>query len=296
MLTIFTTPKAFKGHVAIIQENAIASWCKLRPKCQIILLGQDYNVSRIAKKYKIMHIPNIATNEFGTPLLSNIFKKAYAAAKFEKLAYVNCDIILTDDFVKAIKEIALSRFFMTGKRWNIDLNTKLDFTRDWQRELKTKVLAEGKLGRYGANDYFIFTPKIDFRIPDFAVGRTSWDNWLVFKAKFLKLPVIDATKVVWAIHQNHDYTHGGGYDQVWHGPESRRNQELIGDRRKLFNVKDADYILTKDGLKKPKVTFSRVIRKIENMPVLTPKIAPVVFPLIFLIKSFKFIRDKVKHL
>lgn len=295
MVTIFTSPKDFKGHFAVIQENAIASWYRLRPKCQVILLGSGYKVAQIAKEYHALHIPDIAINEFGTPLLPDIFKKAYDAAKFKKFAYVNCDIILTDDFTKAIKQITLPRFFLTGRRWNLNVKSKLEFKNGWQEKLKSRVLEEERLDRYGANDYFVFTPKIDFQIPDFAVGRTAWDNWLVYKARYLKLPVIDATDVVWAIHQKHDYSHAGGYRRVWHGPESQRNQELVPDRRKFFNVKDADFILTKDGLKRPNTTFAGVIRKIEVAPVLEPKITPFVYPLIFLIKSFKFIRDKVKY-
>lgn len=293
MLTIFTTPKAFKGHFAIIQENAIASWCRLRPKCQIILLGSDEGVYEISRKYHALHIPDVKTNEFKTPLLPDIFKKAYKAAKFNKLAYVNCDVILMDDFIEAVKIISLPSFFITGRRWNVDIKTRLNFRGNWQEKLK--VLAKGKLYKKGANDYFVFSPKVDFQMPGFALGRTAWDNWLVFRAKFLKIPVIDATGVIWAIHQNHDYSHAGGWENVWHGPESRKNQEFVGDHRKLFNVKDADFILTEKGLERPSATFSGVIRKIEIAPVLEPEITPFVYPLIFLIKTFKFIRDKVKY-
>ncbi len=292
MLTIFTTPKAFKGQFALIQENAIASWTKLKPKCEIILIGDDFGTAKIANKYKLIHVSGVATNKFGTPLLPDIFKKAYRHTKFNKLAYVNCDIILTSDFTDAIKQIKLTKFFLTGRRWNLDFKSKLEFKNGWQEKLKRRVLKEGRLDRFGANDYFVFTPKIDFEMPDFALGRTAWDNWLVYKARYLKIPVIDATDVIWAIHQKHDYSHAGGYQQVWHGPESQRNQELVRDRRKFFNVKDANYLLTKNGLKKPKLTFSRLVRKIETAPVLTPKITPIIYPLIFSIKMFKFIRDK----
>lgn len=296
MLTIFTSPKDFKGHFAVIQENAIASWCKFRPKCQIILLGNGYKVAEIAKRYHILHIPDVVTNKFGTPTLSDIFKKTYSAAKFMKLAYINCDIILMDDFIEAVKAVSLPSFFLTGRRWNLDIKTKLDFKKGWQEKLKARISKESELGRYGANDYFVFTPRIDFQMPDFAVGRTSFDNWLVFKAKFLKIPVVDATNVIYAIHQSHDYSHAGGYHKVWHGPESEQNRKLVGDHRKLFNVKNADYILTKKGLVNPKITFAGVIREIETMPVLKPRITPYISSLIFLIKSFRFIFDKAKRL
>src|ERR1700687_5147464 len=41
VLTIFSAPKAFDGHVGIIQENAIQSWLCLRPKPKIILFSNE---------------------------------------------------------------------------------------------------------------------------------------------------------------------------------------------------------------------------------------------------------------
>lgn len=296
MLTIFTTPKAFKGQFAIIQENAIASWCLLRPKCQIILIGNDFGTAKIARKYRLKNIEKVARNKFGTPLLPDIFERAYENAQFEKLAYINCDIILTNDFTEAVRKVELPTFFLTGSRWEFNINTKLDFSDDWSKRLKTKVSKEGSQKSHGPTDYFVFTPEINFRIPKLAVGRTYWDAWLIFRAKQLGLPVIDATPTIWAIHQTHNYSHAGGWTNVWLGPESRENKKLIGDRRKYFNCRDADYLLTEDGLRKSKMTFARVIRKIETSSVLTPKLALFVYPANFIIRTVKFVRDKTKLL
>lgn len=295
MLTIFTTCKPFKGHFATIQENAIASWVKLKPRCQIILLGSDYGTAKIAQKYGALHIPNIAVNKYGTPLLPDIFKKAYEAAKFPILAYVNCDIILTKDFTEGIQKIKLPKFFLTGARKELKVMHSLDFENNWQNNLKVKVFKEGKLIlKDGATDYFVFRPKIDFKMPNLIIGRTFWDAWLIFQAKYFKIPVIDATKVIWAIHQTHDYSHAGGWNNVWSGPESKINLRLIGDQRKIFNTKDADFILMQSGLQKPKLTPSRIIRKIEKAPVLTPNITPFLYPINFSIRVCKFIRDQSK--
>jgi len=73
MLTIFTIPKAFEGHIGIIQRNAIGSWSRLG--CDVILCGDDPGVSEAAKEVGATHIPDIDRNDYGTPLLSSAFAK-----------------------------------------------------------------------------------------------------------------------------------------------------------------------------------------------------------------------------
>lgn len=297
MITIFATPKAFKGQFSVIQENAIASWTKLKPKSQIILLGNDEGVGKIAKKYGALHIPNVVLSKWGTPILPDLFEKAYEKAKFPVLAYVNSDIILTNDFIEAVKLVNLPEFFIIGSRIDIEIRERLNFGSKWHAKLKDKVVQEGKfIARHGATDYFIFTPKIDFQMPKLIVGRTFWDAYIIYKAKLLKLPLIDATEAIGAIHQTHDYSHAGGWKKVWNGPESDINKKLIGDRRKCFNLWDVDYILTDKGLERPRMTFSRLIRKIETIPILIPTTAPLLYPLNLLIRTYRFVRDRWKSL
>ena len=145
MLTIFTTPKDFKGHFAIIQENAIASWCKLQPEYQIILLGKGYRVSEIAKKYHALHIPDVKTSTTGTPLVSDLFYKAQKIAKFPILAYVNSDVILLEDFSKSIQKIKLKPFLVIGHRWELRVNHKINFDKDWRKRLSKELQKWGEI-------------------------------------------------------------------------------------------------------------------------------------------------------
>ena len=52
MVTILTVPKPFKGHIDTIQRNAIKSWLKLYPKCEIILFGDDESIAKAAEEFK----------------------------------------------------------------------------------------------------------------------------------------------------------------------------------------------------------------------------------------------------
>ncbi len=51
-----------------------------------------------------------------------------------------------------------------------------------------------------------------------------WDQWLMWKAmRFRSAAVVDASRGVIAVHQNHDYSyHPKGRVGVWHGIEARR--------------------------------------------------------------------------
>jgi hypothetical protein len=106
MLTIFSCPKPFTNpHINIIQRNAIKSWTLLKPKPEIILLGNDKGVSEICKEFNLIHIPEIERNEYGTPLLNSIFSEAEKVASYQLMCYINADIILMSDFMKAIEAV-----------------------------------------------------------------------------------------------------------------------------------------------------------------------------------------------
>ncbi len=46
MLTIFSIPKPFEGHIGIIQRNAIQSWIALSG-CEVILCADEYGTAEI---------------------------------------------------------------------------------------------------------------------------------------------------------------------------------------------------------------------------------------------------------
>jgi hypothetical protein len=276
MLTLFTIPKPFRGHIGIIQRNAIQSWIRLRPECEIILFGNDEGTAEVASEFCIRHIPEIARNEYGTPLLNSLFEIAQRSASHNLMAYVNADIILMSDFLAAVKHMPKSSCLMVGQRWDFDLQEELDFNEaDWEMQLRARVIETARLHGHTGIDYFVFHRGFWQDIPPFAIGRTVWDNWLIYLARSLSVPVIDATATVTAIHQNHDYTHNPqGVDGVWKGPEAQRNQELAGGYSHVFTLQDANRIITAHGLKRQKMTSERLKRYFDTLPVLSPRTAP----------------------
>ena len=261
MLTLFAMPKPFRGHIGTIQRNAIGSWIRLHQACEVLLFGDEEGTAEVAKEFGLQHFPSVARNEFGTPLLNDVFMKAEEAARHSLVCYVNCDIILGNAFIRAVESVRRwrERFLMVGECWNLDVTQPLAFDREqWAQELESLARLKGKSRGPHAIDYFVFPRGLYEEIPPFALGRVYFDNWLVWKARAVGADVVDATSVVTAIHQNHDYSHlKGGRQDTWKGEEGIRNIELAGGRRHWYFICDATHRLTSKG---PKRRWGRYFR------------------------------------
>ena len=209
MLTLFTIPKAFQGHIGVIQRNAIKSWTLLRPECQIILMGDDEGTDKAARELGVRHIPELNRNEFGTPLLDHAYQMADTEAEFPFLSYVNADIILMSDFIQAFQRVRQQRnwFLMTARRRDLAITDDLEFHHSWEHELQTEVATKGKLQAPTGIDFWIYPKGLLHDMPPLAVGRIAFESWCLYKARANKADLIDATKVVVSVHQDHDYSH-----------------------------------------------------------------------------------------
>lgn len=229
-ITLFTTAKLFDGHSAVIQRNAVQSWNKLIPHAEVIIFGDEIGVKEISRELGLHHVPDVRCNEFGTPLLSDMFKKAQALASNDIIVYINADIILLSDFIPAIQKVAerFPKFLAVGQRWNLDQETLLEFDKEnWEQELRQQVKAKGKLELGCAIDYFAFTKNLWPDFPDFAVGRPTWDNYTIYRTIADGFPVVDLTDQVMVVHQNHDYSHIPTGEVAHHkGVETDRNRAL----------------------------------------------------------------------
>jgi hypothetical protein len=270
MLTIFSIPKAFKGHIGVIQRNAIKSWTMLQPKNQpcpeIILLGRDEGTADIARELGLQHIAEVAANEFGTPLLSDLFRKAEAAAHFSTLCYVNADIILQSSFLHAVDLVQkqLPKFLLVSQRINLDVPEPLAFDAGWEDAIKHRAHVSGIAGHYSAIDAFVFPRGMYPSIPDFAIGRLWFDHWLVKAVRLQNLPVIDASRISPLLHQNHDYNHvPGGADQIWRGKEAGRNFQLYGGVQHAYTLLDITHELTPSNSIR-RVRFRKPLYQIKN--------------------------------
>ena len=229
MVTIFSTLKPLVGHIGIIQRNAVKSWTKLRGNPEVILLGDEFGVSDLCKELNIKHIPDVECSKYGRPYCKSVFCKAQEVAKHDINTYVNGDIILTNSFIYGAERAAnFDHFLMIGRRYDLDVNSLIDFDNgNWESSLKSKAIKYGSLHKNSGIDYFAFR-KLDWlEIPPMVIGKIGWDNWMVSKAVSREHVVIDATRTVLVIHQNHIDTRIKDYKQLLlNDPESAENRKL----------------------------------------------------------------------
>jgi hypothetical protein len=265
MLTLFSAPKAFQGHIGLIQRNALASWRALSPELQILLLGDEPGTAEAAAEHGAEHLAEVARNAAGTPRLDSIFCAAEQAAHHDLLCYVNADILLLGDLLPAVAQVsrALHGFLILGRRWDLTVEQPLTFDEPGRRQLRLRLTESGRLHPPSGSDYFVFRKGQFADLPPFALGRAGWDNWMIYAARRLRLPVVDATGAITVIHQSHDYAHLPGGQPHYRLPESQDNVRLAGGREMIFTLHDASWRLEPDGLRRQRISPAGLSRTLE---------------------------------
>lgn len=249
MFTIFAIPKPFHGHIGVIQRNAITSWTLLRPHPEIILFGNEEGTEELSHELNLKHIPGIARNPFGTPLLNDLFEQAEKNSTRGLMCYVNADILLLSEFQSELQKIAakFKTFLAVSKRINLEIREPIVFESDWQSEIKRVAAQIGSPGDHTSIDVFAFPRNTYPEIPDFGIGRLWFDQWLIKSARQRRVPVIDLSLIAPVLHQNHDYNHvRGGADWVWQGEEAAHNLRLYGGIEHAYTLLDVTHELSAD--------------------------------------------------
>lgn len=258
MLTIFTSPRPFLGEFDIIQRNAIQSWISACPGCEIILVGDEEGTEKVASEFKLKYIPNVKKNGKGVILRNSVFYEVQKVAQNKLLCFVNADIILTKDLLKAIQSLNLPTFLLSSRRWDLNIKEPINFKDNgWEEKLRNLIKNEGQLHSLTAGDYFVFPRDTKLNMPPFSVKHGGWDNSFTYQFKKDGIPVIDATEVIAVVHQNHGRPHLKGRKSVWKEEEGKKELKLAGGFVSMCTLREADWMLTKRGLEKP--PFPRLI-------------------------------------
>lgn len=310
-ITIFSGPKPFTlPHIATIQRNAIRSWLALGAEVDVLLLGDEEGLPEAANELGVRLIREVPRNAQGTPLVSDIFRQARRHSESPFLAYVNADMLLLPDFLEATRVIsqAAPHFLVVGQRWDLEMvqadgsTQELAFDESWERSLREMVQQRGRLHPPAGSDYFIF-PRASFKqMPDFAIGRAGWDNWMIYAARKQGWAVVDATAAVQVIHQDHDYSHLPGGQPHYRLPETAENVRLSGGKRTIFTLRDVNYSLAGSQLVPIPVRGIKRLREWETWSVRKLNgragavLGEIAFALFHPVKAWRDLRGRVKYM
>jgi hypothetical protein len=298
-LTFFTTCKPFRGAFEVIQRNALRSWKEAYPSCEVIVFGDEPGVSECCREFGLRQIPAVGRSEHGTPLLNSLLQQAEDAATSDILVYINADIMLTGGLIPALEAAScrFDKFLLIARRWNVELTTAWNFAvREWEANLRRLAYTAGSLEPpYGGIDLFAYSRGIWQSIPPFAVGRTRWDSALLYRARRLHVPIIDATDQVVSLHPNHDYSHVPRTPAgTAKGPEAAVNAKLLGGDEFIFTPLNATHRLTRSGIRRNRVFYPPyVLRRLATLPALYPSLRAFAPAVRYLAPSWRKIKRRV---
>jgi hypothetical protein len=249
----------------LLQRNAVSSWLHLGPDVEVLLIGDEEGMAETAAQMGVRHLPQVERNENGTPRLDSVFRLAQEHGRGALLCYANADILFLDDFLPAVQRASerFERFLIVGRRWDLKVEGGLDFGGGSSSRLRERLGESGRLHPPRGSDYFVFPRGTFVDIPPFALGRSGWDNWMIYRGRSLGIPVIDASGVITVVHQAHDYSHLPGGVRHHRLPESKENVRLAGGREVMFTLADADWRLGPEGVVPKRWSLSMSPRRLE---------------------------------
>lgn len=247
--TIFTAPKPHTDEaVARRQRRAIMSWAVLDPSPEVLIFGDDDGVTDLRRELGLRSVPNPVVGDTGIPILSDLFAAAERTASHGHLCYVNSDIVLFDDFPSACTEAWTWQpdAVLVGSRCDVDdyIDGSSTAADRWSTGARAKA-ADGQVCM--GTDFCGYSRGTFSTMPPFAIGRTAFDNWLMWQARREGLPLVDLSEAVTALHVRHRVP--GEWESLMATPEVARNRHLATLWQRTFTVADCSHRLTPKGVR-----------------------------------------------
>ena len=247
MITFLASPKPFNGIAKENQYRAIRSWLSSCENVEVILYGDSGGIEEAAIDLGVRVVKQINCAPSGIPYFGSIVEHAADNGKYDYQIYLNCDILLAG-ILPAMNRIAFQHFLLIGQRIDLSDNFFIDFSKmGWKNQL-TQLVSDGNAKLHGPTgiDYFAFRRGMWLDVPSIIIGRGGYDQALLAYCMRRRIPIVDGTFVVTALHQFHDYNHmQGGENVVMGGVDANHNINVARIKRSSPVVSDADYVVKK---------------------------------------------------
>ena len=237
MLTLITTCRPFDNpEFSAIQRNAITSWTFLKPRPEIIVMGNEKGVVDFCDELNIINY-DVEYSDHGTPMLDSIMNTGEEKASNDYILLVSSDVVLFQNTIKAFKILKDTMIDFCGvarKKQQQEIKA-LDFNTNWRNQVRHGL----RWNLITSGDFFMYPKGYWGEIPPFIIGRTACDSWL-FDESSKKGTLIDLTEAVEIIDYKHSYNHRpSGWEE-----EKEHNHNLC--KNKKASIKDANWIMSKD--------------------------------------------------
>jgi hypothetical protein len=194
-ILLFTTIGKIEGENILFTEASFSSWKK--QNLDVVVFGEPSH-ENICKHYGFTLDLNYEKNEFGLPIVRDLFLSSQRYKGYDIYCYTNADIIFNSNLLDSLNAISFPNFLAVGQRINIFNLPHINYISENQESIDIKISkCKLELHNPGGIDYFAFTPNFwDLSImPDFSIARGRFDHWLMGYALTKgNGPVIDITK------------------------------------------------------------------------------------------------------
>lgn len=244
MITFLSSPKGFSGRTRANQMAAIRSWGAVHPDAEVLLYGEALGSREAARSLGVKHMGAVASSSSGVPFFDAIAAHAATHGRFEVQVYLNCDILLTDHIIQTVETAHFPRYLITGQRIDLSADATAQLHMRDAASLVGIVSQDPTTTLHPPTgvDYFIFPRGLWLGLPPVVIGRAGYDAALLAFCLRRRIPVIDATLAMPALHQFHDYAHvAGAKGEVFSGIDAQNNRRLHDTRHSAPTVADATW-------------------------------------------------------
>jgi hypothetical protein len=236
----------------------------VHPDVEVIIYGDGESVADTCEEMGVRHVPDVPCSSSGVPFFNGIVEHAKVHARHDLQCYLNCDILLTPHIINALSCMTFSHFLVVGQRIDLSEGVELHISPNWKHKLE-KLVDKGLAVLHAPSgiDYFIFRRGMWNGLLPIVIGRAGYDGALLAFCLRHRIPIIDGTFAIPALHQFHDYGHVPGLkNEVWRGKDAADNILLHGIKHGTPLISDAVWLIGPGGQVK-KIQDRGCLRRLE---------------------------------
>lgn len=215
MISFITAFKKFKKSYSMIQHSAMYSWKANGIK--VVVPMNEIGVKEACEGYQnITLISDVKRGrELGfhtqSPIVKDLIVKALPYIDTPMVGLINSDIIILENFAQQVQKI-FDKYgydvYMVGSRHDIQLTGYANTPETYKKVQQQKRTFYDDST---SSDIFI-TSKFQWRkiineMPEFILGRYSYDNFLHMQGELLQLNKFNCSEALTILHCQHDLEH-----------------------------------------------------------------------------------------